>query len=138
VCEILSKSLLDLLAGGTNVVVCYISMSFVTIVIQLLLTQFSLLRGFLGEFMTMTILPVPGRLGKIGLMCLRYLRSMVGVNDGGQTGFFERNKPRYEDVDANSIYIGEHACTEYFLSRHHIIRCLWLGRGCQIDVSRGL
>jgi hypothetical protein len=56
--------------------------------------------------------------------------SMVGVNDGGQTGFFERSKPRYEDVDANSIYIGEHACIEGFLGRHHIIRCLWLGRGC--------
>jgi hypothetical protein len=49
---------------------------------------------------------------------------------GGQTGFFERSKPRYEDVDANSIYIGEHACIECFLGSHHFIRCLWLGRGC--------
>ena len=30
--------------------------------------------------------------------------SMAGVNGGGQTGFFERSKPQYEDVDAGSIY----------------------------------
>lgn len=30
--------------------------------------------------------------------------SMAGVNEGGQTGFFERSKPQYEDVDASEIY----------------------------------
>lgn len=56
-----------ILDGGTNVVVCYISISVTlySLVIQLRLTQFRLLRGFLGEYTTVTILPVPGRLAKI-------------------------------------------------------------------------
>jgi hypothetical protein len=38
----------------------------------------------------------------------------VEANDGGQTGFFELNKPKYEDVDASSIYIREYACIDCY------------------------
>jgi hypothetical protein len=38
---------------------------------------------------------------------------MVEVNDGGQTGFIEQSKPKY-DVDASSIYVREHACIDCY------------------------